>query len=219
MAEPLGMDGETIVRLARHRTIYDVALAFYAVLVAFVLDGPLKALANSLVASPSGQGLNDWASRLLTLILLLQAAVWLHALVVSVELSDTRSDEGLYKRSITTFWSGVVMVVILMTLGSAVERGTATFLTVSLAYVLWGLIYSLASRKMASGDAEPRKSMATFNITDTLANLLILVGLVIWAQLGPSQGVQPFLQALVWLLIVIVSVCRNYWKVKSYYIV
>jgi hypothetical protein len=241
---PLPGDGEAFVRLARHRTIYDVALAFYAVLAAFALDGPLKALANSLATSPAGQGLDDWTTRLLTLTLLLQAAVWLYALVVSVELNDRLSGTYVYQRSLVQFWAGVVMVVILMTLGRTVKLGTAAFLSASIPYVAWSLLFSLISlmmrqtsagesgksrcwrsglaqlwsrRSTTTSSSQPENPIAKWNVREAVVILVILAILVLWAQNAPAHGVQPFVLALIWLLIVITSIIQDYSRFPDYY--
>ncbi|MEY9872562.1 hypothetical protein ABH931_002038 [Streptacidiphilus sp. MAP12-33] len=236
------VDDEALVRAARHRTIYDVALAFYAVLAAFALDGPLKALADGLATAPAGRGLTDWAARLLTLTLLLQAAVWLHALAVSVELRDTRRDQRLYRSAVGQFWSGVVMIVILMTLGSSVRLGTRVFLSASLAYVAWGLLYSvgsLALKHLASDpggrpwlrrtglarlwsrrrgtDTRGEDAVEVLSARESLAVLFILVALVVCSHLAPAHGWQQFALALAWMLVVTTSVVLDYVMFPAYY--
>ncbi|MEY9859747.1 hypothetical protein ABH935_005380 [Catenulispora sp. GAS73] len=235
----LPRDDKSIVRLTRHRIIYDAALAFYAVLTAFVLNRPLGVLGKSLVTSPAGQGVGDWTTRLLTLTLLVQAAIWFHALLASVEKSELRTLENTgnsssearrYAQSVVLFWSGVVMVIILMTLGNAVPRGTSDFLLTSFAYVIWSLLSSVLERWMRQDLVPLRKSLSrkesagerngdigAFNILESVALLLLLAGLALWAQRAPAQGLEPFFQALIWLMAVIIAVVVEYFRFMCYY--
>ena len=228
---------EEIVRLVRHRIIYDVSLAFYAVLAAFVLNEPLLALADSLVSSPAGHGVKDWTTRLLTLTLLVQAAIWFHALLASMNKADPQTltnaqtaEEKRYAQSVVLFWSGVVMVVVLMTLGKAVSHGTSDFLWASFAYVGWSLFSSVLElligpasyrkdflRHVSVRESWRKRRISAFNIYASAVFLVILALLVCWAQCAPVQGLQPFFQALIWLVLVIIWVVTEYRVFTDYY--
>ncbi|MFJ4643212.1 hypothetical protein ACIP6Q_06695 [Streptomyces bobili] len=205
---------DSLVQMTRHRTVYDLALVFYGVLTVLALEHPLTVFAESVVAEPSGHGLGDWTQRLLTLTLLVLAAVWLHTLVISVDLNDTRQNKELYPGAIYQFWAGVAMVVILMILGKTVERGTTAFLTASLAYLLWSVVFALLS--LAKARSESARRTAKFDLAACVIGLVIATLLAIWAQGHPGPAWQ-FALALVGLLLVVLSVTIEYCTQSWFY--
>ncbi|MFE6049288.1 hypothetical protein ACFQ6N_00855 [Kitasatospora sp. NPDC056446] len=232
-------DGESFVRLARHRVVYDIALVFYGVLTALALTDPLSRFARSIADAPQGTGLADWTGRLLTLTLLVQSAVWLHALAVAVESSDTRRGTDRYVPAMSLYWGGVLMVTVLMVMGATVARGTTAFLTASLGYLLWSLLFSLGGlrlhhgrlwtgpgrllrelesqrRRWVSGrhaaalDFEQfRDPVGIYSVQESGVGLLVLGALAAGAGQARGPGGQ-FAFALAWLLIVLSSVAFHY---------
>ncbi|MES4904505.1 MULTISPECIES: hypothetical protein [unclassified Streptomyces] len=179
---------DSLVQLARHRTVYDIALAFYGVLTALALDHPLTKFAEGVAAAPWGRGFNDWTQRLLTLTLLVLAAIWIHTLAISLELNDTRRDPRLYRAAICLFWAGVAMVVILMILGRSVNHGTTAFLTASMAYLVWNLLFSIVGWIVTE---RPPKNAGRTPQTHVGVNPVRLVQ-ALWNQRGDWQtGSQP----------------------------
>ncbi|WDV54554.1 hypothetical protein PV963_31425 [Streptomyces coeruleorubidus] len=205
---------DSLVQTARHRTVYDLALVFYGVLTVLALEHPLTEFAESVASKPAGHGLDDWTQRLLTLTLMVLAAVWLHTLVISLELNDTRQNEKLYPSAIYQFWAGVVMVVILMTLGKTVERSTTAFLTASLAYLTWGVLFALLS--LAKARSEGAKKTAKYDLATCVAGLVIALLMAIWASSHPGPAWQ-FTLALAGLLLVLFSVTAEYCTQSSFY--
>ncbi|GAA1937262.1 hypothetical protein [Kitasatospora viridis] len=227
--------------MARHRTLYDTALVFYGVLTALALTPPLTDFAKHVARAPQGCGFVDWMHRLLTITVLVQAAVWLHDLAVSIERTDTRQDTDLYGTAARTYWGGILMVVILAVLGAAVTRGTTAFLTASLAYLGWSLVFpALAARRRSEPlwgspwklrspmraqradwrrgkEVELREDVAAvFSVREAAVDLVILGILVLLASIEPGPCWQ-FALALIWLLVVVLSITFHYCKEPQFY--
>ncbi|MFF7632893.1 hypothetical protein ACFZB9_07035 [Kitasatospora sp. NPDC008050] len=241
----LPRDDESIVQLARHRVIYEIALVFYGVLTALALTEPLMGIAKSISSRPEGTGLPDWTMRLLVLTVLIQAAIWLHHLAVVVELHDTRHGKKRYGTAILVYWSGVVMVVILMVMGAAVGRGATAFLTASIAYMVWSLLLSVVVLPLQDGSlwtwpwsllkelntdrkrwkeqgptrptaARTRDLVAIYSVQESALGLVFLSLLAFWARQAHGPG-WHFAFALTWLLIVLGSVVYHYWSEPWFY--
>jgi hypothetical protein len=147
-------------------------VGLYGILVGLALFGPIEALATDILDHPVD---GDWSLRALATGLVIEAAVWFHALSAEMGLAELADKDaprhdslpgvtrfGNYWQSLADFWLGAVVVVLLVVMAAAVQRGAAAFLMTFAVYAaadaIWEAVYLLRHRRHAKKAWEDARS-------------------------------------------------------------
>lgn len=149
-------------RATRDTSLYDATIAFYAIIVGVAVVRVLQDVADDVLSSPLA---GNWSFRFMALGLVVMAANWLHRLAAEMNLarfadepapSSASGEAGelpglrgpgafhAYRRVIIAVWFGAGVVILLVVVAAAVDRGLTTFLAVFAVYVLWRATWDFA---------------------------------------------------------------------------
>ena len=149
-------------RAVRDSGLFDAMLAFYAIIVGIAVVSVLQDAADDVLSSPLA---GNWSFRFMALGLVAIAANWLHRLAAEMNLarftdepapSSASGEAGelpglrgpgafdAYWRVITAVWFGAGVVILLVFVAAAIDRGLTTFLAVFAVYLLWRATWDFA---------------------------------------------------------------------------